>query len=245
MCSNRNRIGWKIGPRFLQPISIIPTFGHLYSFSISCLDFGTTLFASNRFTRFCSNVLDRKLSKIFVFYSAKRKTWNLEWTEFLCEVSSLVIHTVVKNEHKFWPGYFWPIKVIERLNKGHTTLAFSLLSKFQVFEFASNCSEEHLQELIFSLKSGFFALSGDNSGENNLDFDLPDSNDSTDLVKAILAKQTCDIIRARPEESARDILQTLLQISSVGDGVNAVWDRIKEAFVGKLKILLKLRRVLF
>ena len=141
-----------------------------------------------------------------------------------------------------WPGYFWPIKVIERLNKGHTTLAFSLLSKFQVFEFASSCSEEHLQELIFSLKSGFFALSGDNSGENNLDFDLPDSNDSTDLVKAILAKQTCDIIRARPEESARDILQTLLQISSVGDGVNAVWDRIKEAFVGK--ILLKLRRVL-
>ena len=51
-------------------------------------------------------------------------------------------------------------------------------------------------------------------------------------MKAILAKQTCDIIRARPEESARDILQTLLQISSVGDGVNAVWDRIKEAFIG-------------
>ena len=51
-------------------------------------------------------------------------------------------------------------------------------------------------------------------------------------MKAILAKQTCDIIRARPDESARDILQTLLQISSVGDGVNAVWDRIKEAFMG-------------
>ena len=75
-------------------------------------------------------------------------------------------------------------------------------------------------------------LSKSTKSKNNLDFDLPDSNDSTDLVKAILAKQTCDIIRARPEESARDILQTLLQISSVGDGVNAVWDRIKEAFIG-------------
>lgn len=116
---------------------------------------------------------------------------------------------------------------------GHTTLAFSLLSKFQVHQFAANCNEDELGEMIFALKQGFFALSGDSSGENNLDFDLPDSNDSADLVKAIIAKQTCDIIKARPDQSARDIVQTLLQITSQGDGALLVWERIQEAFQGK------------
>ena len=68
--------------------------------------------------------------------------------------------------------------VMERLNRGHTSLAFSLLSKFQVGQFAAACEEEKLNKLIFSIKSGLFALSGDANGELNLEFDLPDAGDS-------------------------------------------------------------------
>ena len=77
--------------------------------------------------------------------------------------------------------------VIERLNKGHTTLAFSLLSKFPIRQFAETCTDDQLAEMIFSLKSAFFALSGD-ANEQNLDFDLPDSSESADLVKAIIGR---------------------------------------------------------
>jgi hypothetical protein len=73
--------------------------------------------------------------------------------------------------------------VVDRLNRGHTTLAFSLLSKFQVGEFSTNCSEEDLNKLIFSMKSGLFALSGEANGESNLDFDVPDASDSKELVQ--------------------------------------------------------------
>ena len=73
--------------------------------------------------------------------------------------------------------------VMERLNRGHTTLAFSLLSKFQMSHFAAQCSENDLNDVLFSIKSGLFALSGDAHGESNHDFDLPESSDSKDLVQ--------------------------------------------------------------
>ena len=120
--------------------------------------------------------------------------------------------------------------VVERLNKGHTALAFSLLSKFPVRQFAESASESSLGELVFALKSAFFALSGDSGdGEQNLDFDLPDSAESAELVRAIIAKQASDIVLARPEETARDIIQTVLAITSSGDGALSVWERLVES----------------
>ena len=84
--------------------------------------------------------------------------------------------------------------------------------------FAARCSESELNDVLFSIKSGLFALSGDAHGESNHDFDLPDSNDSKDLVQDQLVRHACDVMLSRPRESCELILQTLLQITCQGQG---------------------------
>ena len=120
--------------------------------------------------------------------------------------------------------------VMERLNRGHTALAFSLLSKFQVGQFAASCAEGELNKLIFAIKSGLFALSGDADGESNLEFDLPDSSDSKELVQDQLVRHSCEVMSARPGQTAEPILQTVLQITSQGDGFSSCWKNIEATF---------------
>ena len=50
-------------------------------------------------------------------------------------------------------------------------------------------------------------------------------------IKAIIAKHASDIILARPDESTRDIIQTMLQITTVGDGAVTAWEKLTSTFV--------------
>ena len=50
-------------------------------------------------------------------------------------------------------------------------------------------------------------------------------------IKAIIAKYASDIILARPDESTRDIIQTMLQITTVGDGAVTAWEKLTSTFV--------------
>lgn len=120
--------------------------------------------------------------------------------------------------------------VMQRLNRGHTSFAFSLLSKFKISEYAARCDEESVDDLILTLKSGLFALAGDMDGDLNVDFDSPQTDESKDLVKDILTRHACDILWVNPNISAETILQTFLHVTGQGDGFGDAWSRLGALF---------------
>ena len=120
--------------------------------------------------------------------------------------------------------------VMQRLNRGDTSFAFSLLSKFNISEYAARCDENQVTDLISTLKSGLFSLAGDTEGETNVDFDTPNSDESKELVKDILTRHACDVLWTNPNISAETIIQTFLHVTTQGDGFGDAWSRIGALF---------------
>ncbi|CBY36070.1 unnamed protein product [Oikopleura dioica] len=120
--------------------------------------------------------------------------------------------------------------VMQRLNRGDTSFAFSLLSKFNISEYAARCDENQVTDLISTLKSGLFSLAGDIEGETNVDFDTPNNDESKELVKDILTRHACDVLWTNPNISAETITQTFLHVTTQGDGFGDAWSRIGALF---------------